>query len=46
MSTSTLGRFVLGRGPHVCPGAPSARRDVGIAVSYWLERFPDARLVL
>ncbi|MET9462617.1 hypothetical protein ABZY05_47830 [Streptomyces canus] len=35
MSTSTLGRFAIGRGPHVCPGAPSARREVVIAVSGW-----------
>lgn len=38
--------LAFGHGPHVCPGAPLARREVLIAVSRWLERFPDARLAV
>ncbi|MET9461074.1 cytochrome P450 [Streptomyces canus] len=38
--------LAFGHGPHVCPGAPLARREVVIAVSRWLERFPDARLAV
>ncbi|MEU0946906.1 cytochrome P450 [Streptomyces canus] len=36
--------LAFGHGPHVCPGAPLARREVTIAVSRWLNRFPGARL--
>ncbi|MDH6604512.1 cytochrome P450 [Streptomyces sp. SAI-208] len=38
--------LAFGHGPHVCPGAPLARREVLIAVSRWLKRFPEARLAV
>jgi cytochrome P450 len=38
--------LAFGHGPHVCPGAPLARREASIAVTRWLERFPKSRLAV
>ncbi|WP_124283694.1 cytochrome P450 [Streptomyces sp. ADI97-07] len=38
--------LAFGYGPHVCPGAALATREVVIAVTRFLERFPDARLAV
>lgn len=38
--------LAFGYGPHVCPGAALATREIVIAVSRFLERYPHARLAL
>ncbi|WP_424571277.1 cytochrome P450 [Streptomyces sp. CH-036] len=36
--------LAFGYGPHVCPGAALATREIVIAVTRFLERYPHARL--
>ncbi|WP_327332972.1 cytochrome P450 [Streptomyces anulatus] len=38
--------LAFGYGPHVCPGAALATREVVIAVRRLLERYPDVRLTV
>ncbi|MEU6839739.1 cytochrome P450 [Streptomyces rubiginosohelvolus] len=38
--------LAFGYGPHVCPGAALATREIVIAVTRFLERYPHARLAL
>ncbi|MER6684642.1 cytochrome P450 [Streptomyces olivaceoviridis] len=38
--------LAFGYGPHFCPGASLARREVVIAVDRWLRTFPHARLAV
>ncbi|MCD9899023.1 cytochrome P450 [Streptomyces sp. MT29] len=38
--------LAFGHGPHVCPGAALATREVVIAVTRFLDRFPNARLAV
>ncbi|MFD4595823.1 cytochrome P450 [Streptomyces rubiginosohelvolus] len=38
--------LAFGYGPHVCPGAALAAREIVIAVTRFLERHPGARLAL
>ncbi|WP_158690804.1 cytochrome P450 [Streptomyces sp. CNS654] len=38
--------LAFGYGPHVCPGAALATREVVIAVTRFLERYPDTRLAV
>ncbi|MFE2503548.1 cytochrome P450 [Streptomyces rubiginosohelvolus] len=38
--------LAFGYGPHVCPGASLATREIVIAVTRFLERYPHARLAL
>ncbi|MGW1156406.1 cytochrome P450 [Streptomyces rubiginosohelvolus] len=38
--------LAFGYGPHVCPGADLATREIVIAVTRFLERYPHARLAL
>ncbi|POX58822.1 cytochrome P450 [Streptomyces sp. Ru62] len=38
--------LAFGNGPHFCPGAPLARREVVTAVAQWLATFPDSRLAV
>jgi cytochrome P450 len=34
----------FGRGPHICPGAALARRELRIFLEEWLTRIPDFRI--
>jgi cytochrome P450 len=36
----------FGHGPHVCPGAPLARLEAGVALPALFERFPDLELAV
>jgi cytochrome P450 len=35
------GHFAFGGGPHRCVGSHLARRELGIAISAWIDRIPD-----
>lgn len=35
----------FGAGPHKCPGAPLARRELAIFLEEWLKRIPDFEIV-
>ena len=36
--------FTFGGGPHRCVGSHLARRELGIAISAWIDRIPDFRI--
>jgi cytochrome P450 len=34
----------FGSGPHMCPGAGLARKEIAITIEEWLKRIPDFRI--
>ena len=32
---------MFGSGPHICPGALLARREIAISLDVWLDRIPE-----
>ncbi|MFC4507926.1 MULTISPECIES: cytochrome P450 [Streptomyces] len=46
VTRSPVRHLAFGYGPHSCPGAGLARKEIEIAVRRWFERYPESRLAV